>query len=674
MRHQRIFIVAPLLACLPAAGHADSGDIVVTGRGLGGSAGDAAFDLITIDRDRLTMSASGRMEDVLRDAAGFQQFRRSDARSAHPTSQGATLRGLGGNASSRALIMLDGVPMVDPFGGWVSWAALDPARIGNIRVTRGGGSGVNGAGALAGTIEMSSVGPDDAAPLTAGVSYGSRNAVDADALASTRLGGGFAMLSGGYARGDGFVPIVASQRGPVDEPARYEQTHVAGRVIVPVAADTELQANGLFLLDRRNRGLPFTGNSNRSVDSSVRLVGHGRWGWEATGWLQVRQFSSGFASANAARTIATQSLDQYNVPATGVGGRAEIRPPLGQKIVLRLGGDARHVDGRTEELVLGTGVNRRAGGAQTIYGGFADASLLLTETLTLTAGGRIDRWSLDGGSVSEIVRATGLSNANSRMFADRSGHETTARGGVVWHPVGTITLRSAAYTGWRLPTLNELYRPFRAGSDSTVANAALNPERVKGVDVGADYRPLPGWHLGATLFWNRLDHAIANVTIAATPTSTTRQRQNVDAIRSRGVEIDAGAQVGEWRLGLDYSHVDARVRSSGAALSLNGLRPAQTPRDQASASAEWSRPGLFRLGTTVRYVARQYEDDQNIRVLRDALTVDAVAIVPVGRGFSIELRGENLGNVQVDTGISADNIVERASPRSLTIGLRYALR
>jgi outer membrane receptor protein involved in Fe transport len=666
--------MAPLLAMGSVSAYANEGDIIVTGRGLGGTAGDAAFDLIAIDRDRLTMTASGRMEDILRDAAGFQQFRRSDARSAHPTSQGATLRGLGGNASSRALILLDGVPMVDPFGGWVSWAALDPARIGHIRVTRGGGSGVNGAGALAGTIEMSSVGPDDVGPLTAGVSYGSRNAVDANGLLSARLGGGFAMLSGGYTRGDGFVPIVASQRGAIDEPARYEQTHVAGRVIVPVAADTELQANGLFLLDRRNRGLPFTGNSNRSVDSSLRLVGHGRWGWEATGWLQVRQFSSGFASANAARTIATESLDQYNVPATGVGGRVEVRPPLGQKISLRVGADARHVDGRTEELVLSTGVARRAGGTQTIYGGFADASLTAIDGLTLTAGGRIDHWSLDDGYISEFVRATGLPNANGRTFADRSGHEATARSGIAWQPVGTITLRSAVYTGWRLPTLNELYRPFRVGSDSTVANAALDPERVRGVDVGAEYRPLPGWHLGATMFWNRLDHAIANVTIASTPASTTRQRQNIDAIRSCGVEVDARAQLGEWLFGLGYSHVDARVRASGTASGLNGLRPAQTPRDQASASADWNRPGLFRLGTTVRYVARQYEDDQNLRVLRNALTVDAVAIMPVGQGFSIELRGENLGNVQVDAGISADNIIERATPRSLTIGLRYALR
>ncbi|MDB5685948.1 MAG: TonB-dependent receptor, partial [Rhizorhabdus sp.] len=269
---------------------------------------------------------------------------------------------------------------------------------------------------------------------------------------------------------------------------------------------------------------------------------------------------------------------------------------------------------------------------------------------------------------------TGLSNANSRIFADRSGNETTARAGIAWKPAGAFTIRGAAYTGWRLPTLNELYRPFRVGTDLTRANEALDPERVKGVDVGAEYRPLPGWRLGATLFWNRLDDAIANVTTAVTPSGIVRQRQNLDAIRSRGVEIDASARLGEWLFGLGYAHVDARVRASGAATALDGLRPAQTPRDQATASAEWSRPGAFRLATTLRYVARQYEDDQNLRSLNDAFTVDAVAMVPIGAGFTAELRGENLGNVRVEAGVSSDGIVERATPRSVTIGLRYALR
>ena len=117
------------------------GEIIVTGQALPVSIGDAAYDVARIDRDRIIATASGRIEDVLRDVAGLSQFRRSDARSANATSQGATLRGLGGNASSRALLVLDGVPQSDPFGGWISWPAYAPERLGQVRVTRGGGSG-----------------------------------------------------------------------------------------------------------------------------------------------------------------------------------------------------------------------------------------------------------------------------------------------------------------------------------------------------------------------------------------------------------------------------------------------------------------------------------------------------------------------------------------------------
>ena len=123
-----------------------------------------------------------RIENRLRDEAGLVQFRRSDGRSAHPTSQGVTLRGLGGNASARALVTLDGVPQADPFGGWVAFPAYATGRLDRIRVTRGGGSGYWGPGALAGTIELESVGGNAMRPFDGAIAYGSRNSVDAQAI------------------------------------------------------------------------------------------------------------------------------------------------------------------------------------------------------------------------------------------------------------------------------------------------------------------------------------------------------------------------------------------------------------------------------------------------------------------------------------------------------------
>src|SRR4029453_9499362 len=117
---------------------------------------------------------------LLKNVPGLQLFRRSDARSGHPTSQGVTLRALGGNASRRSLRVRDGVPQGDPFGGWVNWPAYDPQSLAGVRVVRGGGSVGNGPGALAGTIEM--VSRSDTG-VSGELSAGSRDSAEARARA-----------------------------------------------------------------------------------------------------------------------------------------------------------------------------------------------------------------------------------------------------------------------------------------------------------------------------------------------------------------------------------------------------------------------------------------------------------------------------------------------------------
>lgn len=661
--------------------------IVVTGRGLANQPGDRALDVVTIDRNRITQNASQRLENVLADVAGLQQFRRSDSRSAHPTSQGITLRGLGGNASSRALLVLDGVPQADPFGGWVVFPAYATGRLGRIRVTRGGGSGFWGPGALAGTIEMDSATPDQLSPLDMALSYGSRDSVDAQGAASLVRDGGFLTVSGAYARGDGFTPIIEGQRGPADRPAPYEQYSGAARGVVGIAPVTELQMTLAAFHDARDRGTDFTDNRSDGADASVRLVGRGAWGWSALAYVQTRQFASRYASVNAARTAATLTLDQYNVPATGLGGRIEVSPPLGDTIKLRLGGDIRDTSGRTQELytyVAGLPTRRReAGGATRTMGLFADGSIE-AGALTVTAAARVDDWRIRNGRLDEGVLATGaVLTETDTDFRNRSGQEFTGRLGAALRVTQPLTLRAAAYRGWRLPTLNELYRLFRAGADATAANAALNPEHVEGVEGGFDLTPATGVRLSGTYFVNRLTDAIANVTMGRGPgtfpgvgfvaaNGVYRMRRNLDAIRSQGFELEAHWTYGPLSARASWSHVDARVEASGNAAPLDGLRPAQTPRDQFSGTLAVERRGAV-LSGTLRHVGRQYEDDQNIRSLAPATTVDAYAAVPVVRGWLIEARAENLADARVEAAYSGTGLIERATPRTLWIGVRTRL-
>ncbi|MEN3745674.1 TonB-dependent receptor [Sphingomonas sp. HF-S3] len=671
---------------VPAAAQAQQQDgepvaeIVVTGRGLDAPPGEAAYAVTTIDAERLAGTASNRLDDALRDAAGLAQFRRSDSRSSHPTAQGITLRGLGGNASSRALLLLDGVPQADPFGGWVAFPAYLPSRLAAVRITRGGGSGYAGPGALAGTIELISA---TRLPLAAQLAYGNRDSIDASLVASAGNDRGFAMVAAQYARGDGFIPIVEEDRGPVDRAAPYEQASLALRGVIDLGG-AELQANLSGFRDRRDRGIDFTPVASDGVDASLRIVGRGDWAWSALAYVQARQFASGFASVNDGRTVATPTLDQYSVPATGIGGRIEIAPPLGGGATLRVGLDVRATEGRTQErytYVAGAPTRRReAGGRSATYGGFADLSYE-AGALTLNAGGRLDGWTIAGGMLRETPLAGGAALTD-LTFADRSGIEATGRLGAALRLDDAVAVRAAGYRGWRLPTLNELYRPFRVGADATAANAALDPERLIGAELGLDLTPLPDVTLRTTGYWSRIDGAIANVTVATGPgnfpgvgfvsaAGVYRRRENLDAVEARGIESDIRWQLGSFSVGASYAFTDARVRGAGLSAPLDGLRPAQTAMHQGSATLGWARGGKG-ASLTARYVGPQFEDDQNQRQLRGAFTLDGAVRMPVTGGLAVQLRGENLFDARVEAGISGPGLVERASPRTLWIGLSYA--
>lgn len=668
----RFLVAAPLLALIPLLAHAqtapgpdpsvDREEIVVLGQGLP-LPERTAYGVVEIDSARLTGDASGRLEDVLLDVAGFQQFRRSDSRSANPTAQGVTLRALGGNASSRALVLLDGVPQADPFFGYIPFSALVPDRLSAVRVTRGGGAGAFGAGALAGTIELYSATRADLPVADGGIFYGSRDSEEISAAVSPDLGVGYVTASGRFDRGDGFFTSPPESRTSADVPARYRDWSLSLRGVAPIDADTELQ--GRMLVFRDDRTLRFAGadSSSDGQDASVRLVRRGRWAIDALAYVQARDFSNRVISSTSFKL----ALDQRATPSTGFGGKIELRPPVGGGHLLRVGLDARAADGEMFEDAYSTvsglvTARRNAGGRTSTIGAFVEDEWR-TGRLTLTGGVRADTWAITDGFFREADASGMVTTA--QAFADRDSLAGTGRIGAVLDAGSGAGLRAAAYTGFRLPTLNELYRPFTVFPIVTEANAALGLEKLKGVEAGVDYRPTPAMKFNATLFYNRLGDAIANVTIAP----NLRQRRNVDAIVAKGVELTAGLRRGDASLTASYAYSDAHVRASGASATLDGLAPAQSPRHAASATLAWRPTDGPSLSATLRYVGRQYEDDLQTDVLPDAWTVDAVAALPVTRRLAIVGRAENLFDEAVVTRNSGGSI-DLGTPRTLWIGVR----
>jgi len=653
------------LALLPGVAAAqDQAPIVVTGTGLADTPATPAYDISIIERDALTTTASGRLEDALASVAGFQQFRRSDSRAANPSAQGITLRALGGNATSRAQMLLDGVPVADPFFGYIPLSALAPERLASVRVTRGGGSGPFGAGALAGTIELTSADAATLGPLSGALLVDDRGETEASATLAAPLGAGFAVVSGRWDRGRGFQTTPADQRVAATARAAYDSWSTQIRLVAPLTDTVELQARAMAFDDQRTLRFDGAASTSEGQEASLRVVGRGDWQFDALAYVQARNFTNVVISSSSFTPV----LDQRNTPSTGLGGKVELRPPVGGSHVLRLGLDYRRSDGELFETALSamTGnvtARRNAGGTNSDLGLFVEDDWSIG-ALTLTAGARADRYVVADGFYRERSGANMLV-ADDR-FASRAGWQGSFRGGATWRASDALRLRAAAYSGLRLPTLNELYRPFVVFPVTTQANAALRNERLIGYEGGIDMTPAPGIDLSATMFDNEVRHAVANVTIG----TNLRQRRNIDAIRARGIELSAGITRGIVGFRGSAAYTDAKARGSGLAAALDGNRPAQTPRWAASATLDLRPADGWTFAGTLRHVGAQYEDDLESDVLKPATTLDLYAELPVTRRMGVVLRAENVTGARVMTRNQGGSI-DLGTPRTLWIGVKF---
>ena len=456
-----LFFLPTVALAQPAAG--DPATIVVTGAGLDLPPGTPAYGSVVIDRQRLQDSASGRIESVLGDVAGFQQFRRSDSRSANPSAQGATLRALGGNASSRTLVLLDGVPMADPFFGYIPFSALVPDRLSVVRVTRGGGIGAFGAGAVAGTIELASATRDQLPGFAASAFYGSRDSTEVSASITPDVGNGYVSLSGRWDRGDGFQTTPRDQRVAATVPAAYDGWSTNLRAVAPISATSEVQFRATLFEDKRTLRFAGADNSSQGQDASIRYIDRGRWQVDALAYVQVRNFSNIVISSSTFR----RTLDQRNTPSTGIGGKIELRPPVGEAHVLRVGVDSRFASGDMFEDAYNANSasnpatsRRHAGGEQWTRGIFVEDDWTPAGPdgrLVLTGGVRADRWSISDGFYRQVSATSGVGTSSD--YADRSDWEVSGRAGALYRASDAIALRGAAYSGFRLPTLTNSIAP-----------------------------------------------------------------------------------------------------------------------------------------------------------------------------------------------------------------------
>ena len=594
---------------------------------------DTPASVVVLSRDEISASAAPTVDDALRQVPGFTLFRRTGSRTANPTSQGVSLRGVGGSGASRALVLDDGVPLNDPFGGWVYWGRIPRASIDRVEIVRGGASDLYGSSAMGGVIQFLRR-ANSADELALDISGGSEQTATTSAFASLSRGAWRGSVAADLLKTAGYVLVGDSQRGAVDRAA--DSRHAAGDATVEreFGDGARTFARLSRYAESRNNGTPLQIN-----DTSIHQVAVGGDLSFASARLYVgeQHYHQTFSSIAADRNSERLTTDQ-RVPSRYSGGSVQVSRAIGTRSALVAGGEERSVEGTSDE---GTTI---ASGRQRTFALFAEETWVPLGRISVTGALRYDGWrNFDA-------------RRNDQPLVNRSDSSWSPRVSVLYRAGDRLALTASAYRAFRAPTLNELYRNFRVGNVLTRANENLGPERLSAVEVGVRSGPIR-----ATFFSMTTDDTIANVTLATTPALITRQRQNLGSSRSQGVEIESDFRLArDWRLSAGYLLADARVNT--------GKRIPQVPRNQATLQLNWRSL----VGAQARWSAMQFDDDLNEFPLRGYFVVDFFAAHPIVRNVEATLAVENIFDRRIET--AATPVITLGQPRAVRLGLRYGFR
>ena len=98
----------------------------------------------------------------------------------HPTGQPVNIRGFGTSTTINTLVMVDGVPINDPYFRTINWSAIPKNSIERVEVIRGGGAtSLWGNMAMGGVINIVTREPTKTG-AAADVNYGSFNTANAE--------------------------------------------------------------------------------------------------------------------------------------------------------------------------------------------------------------------------------------------------------------------------------------------------------------------------------------------------------------------------------------------------------------------------------------------------------------------------------------------------------------
>ena len=657
---------------------------------------DVPASVSILKSDDIRQSPAVVADDVLRQVPTFSLFRRTSSLSSHPTSQGVSLRGLGPSGVSRTLVLVDGIPFNDPFGGWVYWTRVPLESVDRIEVVDGSSSSLYGNYAMGGVINIMSSRPSRRT-IEAKPQYGNHGSPKLDLFGSDVWGKVGVTVDGSVFDTDGFPIVIPSERGIIDNNATVQFKNVNGKLdYSPTDRVNAFFRAGYFSEDRGNGKILEVNDTRwKSASGGVRVRLPDESDLQASVSTDVEDFHSTFLAVTApsatvaARSIVRLTIDQ-RVPTKAAGGMVQWGKAIGGTNYVSVGSDWRWVDGDSQEDAYNAApgpvvppvqqailaLKRVSGGTQRSIGFYAQDIFTPLPALSVTVGARVDRWRNYDAHNLETNVPSGTPGPGNALLPGRDDTVVSPRVAAVYHVSDRVNVWGNLATGFRAPTLNELYRQFRVGTVLTLANANLGAERLVGGEAGVNVIPARSMSLRATWYDNHVRNPVSNVTLTTVGANVTQQRQNLGRTRIQGVQTEVEYRPGSfWRFSAGYLYNHATVEEFAANPLLVGKFLPQVPRHRGSAQVGYAHPRYASVSVGVQFIGRQFDDDQNSRVvpgesepgLPGYAVADLMIIRTIRRGVDAFLGVQNLFDHQYIVGTLPTTI---GSPRLVNGGVR----
>ncbi len=669
------------------------GELVVSAVRSPTEVGEVPVNVTVVTREQLRLSAAQTLEDVLQEIPGLNFRFPFQAGVAHPSWQAVTIRGLGGTAASRTLVLVDGVPLNDPYFGWVRWSQIPVELIERVEIVRGGATVSWGGQSLAGVVHVITRSPR-AGGLSAAAQGGSQSTFRGDAM--TTFGGdqvrGY--LAGEYFDSGGYTLTEETQRGEVDIPSASDHAALRGKIEIEASDRLRIRAQGNYFNQDKANATPLRNNTTEAGFGQLgaTLLGDNGSTLTLNAFLQAQTYVNSFSTVDDTRDSEVPSISQ-DVPSSGFGANLVWDKPDVGNHSFTLGADVLRVTGNaTEQFLFSADDNaftrgRETGGDQLLAGFFAQDRIQVGDRWQVHGGLRLDVWRNSDGFRLLTELSDGEVTTDS-TFAGRTETRLSHNLGFVAEASDAVAVRGSFYSGMRVPTLNELYKPFRAaGGVVTEANADLSPERMIGAELGLDIQPDRTVLIRLTGFWARVSDAILDVTIQEAETSgviqpcgfvpaggVCRQRNNLGTLRSLGLETEIEIRPsGAWLLAASHQFNPTEITDAPGRPDVEGNRALGSPVHRATLRVGHVDPSTLEVVATGRYLGSSFDNDLNTAEADDSFLVDLRVRRQLTPQLSAFASVQNVFDTVAEVSHDANGFIRVAAPRTFVGGLRVRI-